>query len=78
MGERFMILRFNNTNPRVKFKVDEFEEGVCYSIMPLHVDDSVAYIAYEGLSFYEAWAVFADIVRNDRIKVPKQFEKYLG
>lgn len=73
-----MVLQFNNTNPMVKFKVDETEEGYYCAVMPLHPDGSTSYIAYEGLSFYEAWHRFTEVIGNDRVIVPKQFEQYLG
>jgi hypothetical protein len=77
-GEMIVVLQFNNTNPRVKFKVDEVEDGYYCAVMPLHPDGSASYIAYEGMSFYQAWNVFTQVINNDRVIVPKQFEKYLG
>lgn len=73
-----LILQFNNTSPSMRFKVDEVEDGLYCTIMPLHPDGSVSYIAYEGMSFYQAWNVFTQIIGNDRVIVPKQFEQYLG
>lgn len=78
MGESLMILQFNNTKPKVRFKVDELEECLYCTVMPLHSDNSAQFIAYEGESFYEAWNVFSQVIQTDRVRVPKQFEKYLG